>query len=188
MISTWKKLVVASASFGTSFAIVLVLIVAGVSWYYSRPKPWHTNGIKASFDRIYTTGSPNHFVFDYTLENLSNRDYDVDTSTLNVFAKLQRQNSLTQTPSSELTLSPSKLFIPAKQRVRLTVNLISYGYHENNDGVDFMPDEPDNLTSDQLQAFRQKLKTYLTTTLPNLDGYRVFDPIHHYQYDLPKGW
>jgi hypothetical protein len=70
------------------------------------------------------------------------------------------------------------IFIPSKERLRITVEL-KYKY----------PETPENdMDREERLAFRERLETWISTEMTNLDGFSIFDATHRYRITLPPGW
>ena len=124
----WKRLVLISASAGAGVAVTLLLIIGGHNWYQSRPKPWDTSAVKATFHYIDTEGVNTTLVFMYTLENTTDFDYRLpDKSRAVVMAKLKKEKSLSD--DSGYIKVDYPVFVPAKQRLRFFIH-IPYSYTE----------------------------------------------------------
>lgn len=121
----WKRLIVVSASGGAGFAVMACIIWGAVRWYQSRPRPWNTRAIKASFVSIGTEGKDRALVFNYTLENMTPSDFRVaDKQDIEIDGR--KGNALRETPaeSNYLTIN-LPLFIPARQRQWVEIH---FGY------------------------------------------------------------
>jgi hypothetical protein len=176
----WKRLVIISASAAAGFALVLAIIVGGLIWYGSRPKPltaWKTGAIKATFDYVDAEGEKNTIVFYYTLENTTDFDYQLPAkpSTV-VMARLEKQKSLSF--DDEYTSFDHLPFLPPKQRIRFGIH-VAYPYPER-----LSP----GASHEEGHRFREKLAAYVKTELANLNGFVLFDKENRYQIELPKGW
>src|SRR5208282_2358808 len=75
---SWKRLIVISIFAGAGFALTIALMVAGMTWYNSRPKPWNTQAIPAIGPPGFNLSEDGRWVrFKYTLSNATNQDYSV---------------------------------------------------------------------------------------------------------------
>lgn len=180
--TTWKRIVLIGFSFGAGLAVVSAVIVGGFLWYNSRPNPpatWNTEPIKASFDRVTTDGSDNHFSFSYVLENTTDYDYELNEFSNHVLmARLKRQKGLSQVGDAVKVDYP--IYIPAKQRLSIHVNLLGpYTYPKRLRR---------NASREEREKHNQEVAKYVNENMGNLDGFVLFDKEHHYQIDLPKGW
>ena len=80
----WKKLLVVGVASGAAFALVLCVAVGAILWFQSRPKPWNTEAVKASYATLEFLMDSDSFVveFGYDLQNNTNRDYRIDNGHL----------------------------------------------------------------------------------------------------------
>jgi len=168
--------------FGISSGVCLVLVMAigAVLWYSSipsRPKPWDTKAVTASYDYVSTEGDSNTFVFFYVVENKSQRDYRL-TETMKpvLMAQLAEHKSLGREDDSLRINLP--LFIPAGHRHTVKIHL-DYRFKEPH---------PKDASRDQRRAYKAKLEEHLKNELSNLDGFVLFDDETRYQIIFPKGW
>jgi hypothetical protein len=181
---TWQRIVLTGFSFGVGIALTASLIFAGFLWYESRPKspepsrPWNTKAITAEFDVLDTEGDKNNIIFNYTLQNNTEFDYQMPEGSVRLMAQLQRENSLSSADEGFTNLDKN-VFIPAKQRFRYTVHM---GYPYDKETL------PSNASREQKTAWRQRLASYLNQEMGNLNGFVLFDESNRYQINLPKGW
>jgi hypothetical protein len=175
-VPTWKKIILRAAGFGGGFAVILASIVGLSIWYEGRPPrepDWNSAAIKATFKNVLiTTSTPKpKLIFSYSLENTTDRDYSIDgASQVLVMATLPEGKGFE--PEETLSLPPS-LYIPAKQKVVLTV----FKEGEYNEAYP----ERDKDSSD-------KIAPYMNRRLKELDGFVVFDKSRRYKIVLPNGW
>jgi hypothetical protein len=175
----WKRLIVIGASFGVAFALALSVIVGGIVWYSSRPKPWKTDAIKARFASFeYTSQLDNLPIdFEYDLENKTDATYMVgEGSGLVVMARLAEGNVLSKDfghyQASDASVSgPS--FIPAKCVGRITVRVV-YNYRSDLTKTD--------------RSDESKVAAYVGHRVKEMSGFVLFDQSNHYRIDLPGGW
>lgn len=178
----WKRFAIVSFFGGVGCAVTLSAIVGTWAWYSSRPtapKPWDTKSLTATFDEIRVEGEQNHLVFYYAVENHTDTDYkldDVSAVETHTTAKLARSNSYSlfrKNPGIRLPV-----FIPAHKRALFPLE-ITYSYQKAEDR---------NATSTQRSEFRNAVKNYVNTEMPNLDGFSLFDESLRYEIDFPPGW
>ncbi len=185
----WKKLVLIAAGFGSSFAIVIGLMIGTWAWYQGRPatpNPWNANAIVATFDHPeQEIGQPNKgpddfqpvlYAVYYDLENTTQNDYYLPPrGQLQLAERLRRENSLSD--GRHFALDEEPIFIPAKQRRRIAVHL-------------FYPDFCDvGPEGKHARSARWKLITgCLKRDIPDLNGFVLFDTANRYQINLPNGW
>lgn len=105
----WKRVVIVSVSASAGFALMLALIVGGVLWYNSHPrppKPWNTSAIKATYDTLTAEGDDGHLVFYYVLENTTDSDYRLEeSSAATIMGRLKEENSLSAPAVKELQMN-----------------------------------------------------------------------------------
>lgn len=180
--STLKRWAITGASFGAGLAVTLSLIAGVYSLYASKPnppKPWNTRAITATYDYIDTEGDNNTFVFYYTLQNNTDYDYRIaDATNVTLLAKLERQKSLSGSKNDQYLKFDFPLLVPAKQRLRLAIHL-DYPSGKQSKA---------EATKDEREKYKNELSVLLNVTVPNLDGFAIFDESNRYQIDLPKGW
>ena len=182
-LSSLKKTIIVSASFGIAFAIVYALILVAFHWYQSRPKPpvpWNKNALVATYDFLDTEGDDNSLVFFYTVENNTDEDYNANKNRpLTIMAKIEDQNLLRQAGGdNEVLKLDYPIFVPSKHKVRTKVH---FGYLLEH------PVKPRGVNEDR-KAFGKSLETYLNAEAPTLQGFVIFDHSNKYEIYLPKGW
>jgi len=173
----WKKLLVVGVASGAAFALVLCVAVGAILWFQSRPKPWNTEAVKASYATLEFLMDSDSFVveFGYDLQNNTNRDYRIDNGHLVVLARLPDGDALSRNfghyQHSDPSVAPT--FLPAKAKTRITLS-VPYEY-------------PFDLTPTERQDI-DKVSPSVGRRLKELNGFVIFDQSEHYQIDLPKGW
>ena len=75
--SRFKSVLIKWLSFGAGFAVMCALIIAVVSWYSSRPKPWNPSAITAAFDSFDLESKNYNLILYYILENTTSADYEL---------------------------------------------------------------------------------------------------------------
>jgi hypothetical protein len=163
----WKKAVLQAAVFGAAFAAVLCLIVGAWTWYFAH-RSWNGTAIQATYKDLTLTTFPSHQSmkedFSYVLENTTNADYSLNSSTVVLMTTLPDGKGLEQ--RHDFTFSSTE--IPAKQKVVLTIS----------QDLDFQGDQND------LAA----ISAFTNRKLKHLDGFVLFDEAHRYKIILPNGW
>lgn len=163
-----------AAGFGSGFAAVLALTVGGWAWYQNQPHrqpQWNTTAMRATFKGVtMVTGPKPVMKFAYSLENTTDADYSIEPSQVVTMATVPEGKGLEVDDALSL---PSSLFIPARQKVVLTVSKIG----EYSD--EYPERERNNV---------EKLKPYFDRRLKEVDGFVVFDKVHRYKIVLPNGW
>jgi len=181
--STGKRVLLRALLFGAGFAAVVCAVTAAALWYVSRPTPpppWNTSAIAAHFDGLDTEGERNTFVFTYVLENSTDWDYRLDnTSSIATMAQLKNNEAMVALPAETLRGPDIPVFIPARRRVRVRLHL------EHT-----FPDKGPPAGSPQADqdSYSKRLAQQLAETLPNLDGFVLFDNLKHYEIDFQRGW
>ncbi len=177
-IAWWKRSVIMGASFGAAFALVVSLVVGGVTWYRSRPKSWNTEAVKASYASLEFSMNENNFVVDfgYDLQNNTDSDYKIKASDLVVMARLAEGNVLSKSigryQASDGTVE-APAFIPAKAKGRVTVH-VGYAYP-----FDFTANDKNDA---------KKVSKSVDRRLKEITGLVVFDQSNRYRIELPGGW
>jgi hypothetical protein len=176
----WKRLILISAAFGGAFAVVASSIVGLAVWYKSRPRPWNSSALKASFYTVEIQTQPQSesylAEFLYDVHNNTDTNYQVQANELTVMAVLTEGNVLSkdfghyQTADAILEGPP---FIPAQGKARITIR-ISYQY----------PSEFAEADKNDIK----KVGHSLDYRLKELSGFVLFDQANHYRIDLPERW
>ena len=174
----WKRTILWGITFGISFAIACAIIIGAVNWYKSRPKPWNTSAITASYETLEFSLPDEGFIieFQYDLQNNTNRNYDLQPANYVLMAKLNQGGVLSKDfghyQKGEASIDgPS--FLPPKSKTRVTIK-VQYYY-----------------PSDFTAADRQDAKKVLPSVrrrVSELDGFVAFDNTNNFQIVMPKGW
>jgi hypothetical protein len=179
----WRKPLLIGMGWGLGTALGLVILVGGILWYESRPKPptppkpWDSNSIKAQYDFVNTEGDKNTIVFFYTVENMTDFDYRVeDDHNITMNAKLQSQNDLS--PLGENGKVDYPIYVPAKKRVQFQIH-ISYAYPEK---------AKPNANTEERRQYRADVEKYVGNELANLDGFDFLDEENRYEIIFPVPW
>lgn len=155
----------------------MVAIVGVLLWYSSRPAPpqrWNKNALVATEPPGFDASKDGkRIVFTYSVENTTNTDYSVD-SIYGIKVLIRDKGDSLSQPLSEDT-SPLRLpiFIPAKQRGRLTVSLTLSGI-------------PVQATTDTDAEYHEQLRIYCEKHLASIAGFVLFDDTNRYQVNLPR--
>jgi hypothetical protein len=168
-----------SASFGAGTVLMIALLLGGIAWQSSRPKPWNTGAVQARFASLKLTAGVDTLPveFEYDLENKTDANYLIgDGSSMIVMARLTQGDVLSEdfghSPASKAKVSgPS--FIPPTGVGRITVH-VTYDYPS-----DFTPGD---------KSDAQKVSRYLGSKVRDISGFVAFDQSNHYQIELPSGW
>jgi hypothetical protein len=72
------------------------------------------------------------------------------------------------------------IFLPAKQRVLVELEMPTYHYPGNDVLASDTPDER--------KKYRDAVKKYVKDDLPRLYGFAMFDEINRYRINFPSSW
>lgn len=146
-IPSWKQMVIVSASAGAGFALTICIFLVLFRWYQTRPKPWNTRAIRATFLRIGTEGKDRTLVFNYILENTTDDDFQVaDKSDIELDGRLEKQKALYGALAEHNPLTIDlPLSIPARQRKWVAIHF-GYSPHYTDACIDALsrPVPPSN--------------------------------------------
>jgi hypothetical protein len=166
----------AGAMFG--LIIALALVVGFVVWWQSRPKPWDTESVTATFDSVDTEGTQNTLLFFYTVENRTDRDYKVEGANgATIAVRLKEQGSLALDATGKLVTVEFPLFIPAHEKILYRIHVGGPYKSEKS-----LP------TGDEKKARHAAVAAFVADELKNLDGFVLLDQTLHYKVVFPKGW
>jgi hypothetical protein len=136
LMATWKRVVLIAAGFGAGFAICMALIAVTFYWYSTRPRPWNSTALKASFETMELSTNPqqdNYSVdFVYSVENTTRRNYEFYPVNITVFANLAEEFSSASEKKPTLSKDfgdyqkdtptiDGPPFIPAQNRARFHI-------------------------------------------------------------------
>lgn len=166
-----KRVILICLSFCAGFAIML--------WYQTRPKPWNTKAITASYKNADTEGKLNLIVFYYSLTNNTNYDYTIqDNKNIYLAIKLKNKDINERKGDDSMATIDYPFFIPAKHSLQFKLHLIYSG-----------PDKTQTLqTKEDISKYHKEVEAYISKELIDLDGFVIFDENNHYKIDFPKGW
>ncbi len=166
-------------SIGFGAVIGISLIIGGILWYQSRPKPWNKSAIIATFDQLDTEGEENTVRFCYILENRTDTDYELTSATdCELMVRLTDPSSLLPSTASASRLEYLPLFLAAKQRLAVTM---TWDYS-------FPNRIKEDATKEERQSHREQIAKWLNEKAGNLNGFVLFDKRNRYEITLPKGW
>lgn len=176
---TVKRALAVAFAFGAGLAIAGAAVVAGLSWWNSRPKPWDTRAVTASFDVIDIEGAENTLVFYYVLHNNTDRDFRINSDgEVRLAGRLQRQAALTSENAQDMLKGEFPLFIPARQRARFAVHIPV----PLTDGI------PRGGSKGDRGPHKEAAAAFVRSEIPNLDGFVLFHELTRSQVELPNGW
>ena len=184
---SWKTIALKSVFGGAGFTLTILLIIGGVIWYQSIPKPpkaWDNNAIIASYDHVDTTGENNIVVFYYILENKTDFDYPIeDKNNFFIYANLERPTSLSGGKSGgkpdELLSFNYPVNIPSKHRLFFKITL---NYPTE------IKSPPFGASKENKEKHRKELEDYVTKEFNNLNGFTLFDYNKRYKIEFKPGW
>lgn len=179
---TWKRVTIAGC-YGVAGCAFAVALVSGCFLrrepMAKRPEPWNTTAITAKFDEIDTRGEDNHLVFEYTLENNTDRDYPLENTVAVCLAvKLASERGLSPCHDNVKEAIQLPIIVRARQAVMIAVD-IPKKYTS--------PLTPAK-SSDGREDQHKKLGEFVAAEMPNLGGFVLFDGENRYEIDLPRGW
>ena len=169
--ASWKRVALISVSAGAGAVLVVSLSIGGFFWLSSRPKDWNTDAVKAHFEKLHCSHEQETLYFQYTFENLTDFDYEIETLEYSAefFVKIKNQDSsresLFQNSQYDLHLP---IYLPAKQSVNVIVFRDGYQCLSGLEG--------------------EELKAHYGKKSPNVAGFALFDKSRRYQINFPKGW
>jgi hypothetical protein len=178
---TWKLVLLRTAGFGGGFALVLSAVIGGWVWYSGRPKapkPWNKQAITAEYDYARPSGEKDYLTFHYILQNNTDFDYRVDSSSeIQITGRLKQEKGYSAF-SNQYVTTEYPVFVPAKNRVWVSLS-IPYPYPVK---------EKEKPTDDERKEFTTAVAKYIADKISNLDGFVWFDTRNRYQIDFPGGW
>jgi hypothetical protein len=163
----WKRLFVISAGVGAGVTLTLVGVFAAFFWYTNRPvkaPPWNVSAITAKYSDLYlTTGQPLVLTFRYTLENHTDRDYELPANE-SIYKVLADGKGLDRDSTIKWEGGTSVL---AGQKVNVGIH-VEYEYTEDGAKLD------------------EKLTAFTKRRLAEIDGFAALDQVNRYEIRFPK--
>jgi hypothetical protein len=181
-VTLWKQILLKSLGVGVGIGVGVAISVGVYAWYASRPKPqkpWDAKAISAKFEHADTKGEDHHLTFLYSMENHTDLDYKIETANLRVSAVIAPEDSLFG-GTGEVKFGDASVFLPAKQRVLITLELPNYTYR----GAEVLLHD----TSEDRKKYRDAVQKYVDDASPRLNGFAAFDEINRYRINFPNGW
>lgn len=136
-------------------------------------KGWNREGIKATYmaaqlrevDKTHSA-----LVLSYDLNNFTDLDFRLaEGSGMVIMSRLNSNGSLSQEEPIRLGYP---VFLPAKQRARLTIEMSqTFAWPVRDDA-----------------RYEEKLKEFVKQRLAGVQGFVLFDEASHSQIDLPAAW
>jgi hypothetical protein len=172
----WKRLAIACLFGGAGFALALATIIGLVGWYHSRPKPprpWNTNALIASGPPGFSVvGDGKSIELSYSLQNTTSIDYKVDSdSQINLLVKTA-DGTLSPPLSKESASVALPVFVPAGQKARLILSLVSSDIPQRSGG------ETD-------EGYHERVRAYLNKAA-DFTSFAIFEEAKRYQINLPR--
>lgn len=174
---TWKRILIKAAGFGAGLGLVLCAVFAMFVWFESRPAPpksWKTTSLvsadEPSFD-VSTDGKKLRLMF--VVENKTAEDYNLSShDQLKIVSRLADGSVSQPIPQDALEVE-FPVFIPAKQRGRMHMNILYAGLPVKNG-------------SESDAAFHERLRQFMNEEFDGFGGFSVFDETNKYQLNLPR--
>src|SRR5215510_6062163 len=121
--TNWKSPLVISAGLGAGVGLMVALIVGGVIWYTSRPKPWNATAIRASFSQeAYSVDADSNVIgtyLDYIVNNTTPTDYTISgTDTFMIV----EPDAMHPSASGKYKIA-EPCFVPAGHKVKCSVSV-----------------------------------------------------------------
>ena len=165
---------------GCAFALALV------SACFLRRKPtakqpqlWNTTAITAKYGEIRTAGEDNHMVFEYSLENHTDRDYVLENNVAVCLAvRLGTAKDLSPCHDNVAEAIAFPIVVRAGQPALIVLEI------PKRYPVPLTPAR----SSGNRQDYHKALEQFASTEMPNLSGFVLFDGESHYEIDMPRGW
>jgi len=119
----WKKWIAVGFGFGAGATITVALIVGFVAWYSSRPKPWNSRDLIATFSTpLYNIDDGFNIVgmeLEYIIENKTMKDYTLSPDE-SFF--LQDGGALRRSFTGKYKIA-DQCFIPARTKVKCQITV-----------------------------------------------------------------
>jgi hypothetical protein len=173
----WKKWFAIGFGFGAGAGVVIVSIGGFAIWYDSRPKPWNSSDITATFSTpLYNVDDNNGVLngeeLEYIIDNKTSKDF---TLTPDQSFFLQDGGALRRSFTGNYKVA-DKCFVPAKNKVKCEITVSSdFDTSFNIDGFAVFDDEtrhsilfpkPTSPTPAERTAFLNKFKEKVAQTSP----------------------
>lgn len=177
----WKKILLRAAGFGGGFAVVVAIILGVVVWWSGRPvkpKPWNKTAITATFNNLRTEGDKHTIVYEYTLQNNTDTDYQLSDETDTHLGFKRMQTDSMDFSDKTFVKADYPIYVPAKSRVNLELHM----------PLPYDSDVDTNAPDDVQHDYYTKLSHFVATTISNVSGFVLMDDTARYEIDLPNGW
>ncbi|HEY0701498.1 MAG TPA: hypothetical protein VGD60_01915 [Candidatus Acidoferrales bacterium] len=139
---------------------------------------WNTSAIQSSFAGVQVKevdATHANLIFSYDLDNNTDTDYQVTKGpTTVVMTRLASSGSVS---SDEPVALGNSVFLPARNRTRVTLELIkNFNWPGQMYGTQVGP------------VNQEKFRTLVAQEVANLSGFVLFDQATHFQIELPGDW
>lgn len=179
---SWKHAAIAICDGVAGIASVLALISGYFLWNESklkRSQPRNTTAIIAKYAGICISDKDNHISFQYFLENNTDRDYKLESSTgICLAVKLGREKSLSPCLDKVQEDIHFPTLVPARQRVMFVIQTPKI----------YTKAFKSAKSPEEQEKQQEELEDYVRNEMPNLGGFVLFDDYHRYEIDFPKSW
>ena len=157
-------------------AAILLGAIGGSSYHQyvvRRSQPWDAGAITATYVRtqlLEIDPSNAKLQLSYELQNNTDIDYRLaDGPGVVVMSRMVNDGGLSSQDDVRLAFPT---FLPARQRVRATLNLArQFEWPAKRDA-----------------ALQNKLKDFINQRLSGIDGFVLFDQGDRFQIEFPRGW
>jgi hypothetical protein len=172
--ANWKVILLRCAGVGGGFAIIAALVLGGIVWWSSRPKPWSSSAITAKPTQLglQQAGDEVRFEFRYAFTNHTSEEYALPSPEMGaLMRKLPKDGSFEKLDGATWD---STIKIPPNQSINISF-LMPYKLADFN----MMP--PDLDLDNKLTAFAGR-------RLNQIDGLAFFDYTAKYKVEMPRNW
>jgi len=179
---SWRRKTIAACHVvaGCAFAVALASIFFLRHKPAAKPsEPWNNTAITGKYDEIRTGGEDNHIVFEYSLQNHTDRDYVLENNVAVCLAvRLGSTRDLSPCHDNVEEAIQFPIVVRARQTALIVLE-IPKQYRAT-----WTPTKASGAPRD----YHQALEEFATTEMPNVRGFVLFDGLNHYEIDLPRGW
>lgn len=171
----WQRIALKWFAGGIGFAVCTAVIVGMIAWRASRPEPptpWNKTALMPRGPaRFSATSDSKRISFWYSLENTTNKDYEVTSNYLIKVCLRGNDGAISQPlPTEDL---PSSIFIPAKEKGMFTFSVRLTGI-------------PERKLNEPEETYHDRLGGYVDGQFSRVSGFVLFDDVAHYEVDLPR--
>jgi len=173
----WRRFTLKWLSVGLGFGLAVVMALGSFIWYSSRPKPpkpWNANALVvlgAPAFSVVDDGKRLHF--SYTIENMTENDYRVETNNQLKLLVKTSNGSFSQPLADEIEHIELPIFIPAKQKGTIILQLTMSG----------IPTKASDETDDE---YHERVRAFCEEHLKVIRGFALFDETNRYRVDFPR--